>query len=138
MTDIPCVIFVRTQATSKGGEEHLSDDDDLQGIVARSQVPLRGRRCYHRRGQQESADFTLPEDTGFEEATVSCGIKHKQATFFKNTYLSCCGFGLMSKSGSRLFLRTFSTVEVMSLKSDTISSTVTSASAHHRLVSTWR
>lgn len=75
MTDVPCGIFVCAQATSKGGEEHLSDDHDLQGIVARSQVPLRGRRCYCRRGQQESADFTLPEDTGFEEATVSYGIK---------------------------------------------------------------
>lgn len=28
------------QAAAKVGEEHLGDDDDLQGIIARSQVPL--------------------------------------------------------------------------------------------------
>lgn len=32
--------FPRVQASSKDGKEHLSDDDDLQGLFAGSQVPL--------------------------------------------------------------------------------------------------
>lgn len=36
----PMCHFACAQASSKDGEEHLSDDDDLQGIISRSQVPL--------------------------------------------------------------------------------------------------
>lgn len=61
------------QASAKSGKEHFSDDHDLQDVVAGSQVPLRGRRCHRGCGQQESEDFTLPEDAGVEEVSVPHG-----------------------------------------------------------------
>lgn len=61
------------QASAKSGKERFSDDHDLQDIVAGSQVPLRGRRCHSGGGQQESEDFTLPEDAGLEEVSVPHG-----------------------------------------------------------------
>lgn len=117
------------QASAKSGKEHLSDDHDLQDIVAGSQVPLRGRRRHRGCRQQESEDFTLPEDARVEEVSVPHG--KLLTTHLRDLPL----WDLMNKHRCRLLRRIFFTAEAMNLKSDTTSWTVISASAPRRSVS---